>query len=74
MPTDEEAIYARREEWVAIMNGGDVNRYLSLLTEDCVWLPPRLPAMPTKAAIGAWLKPFPPKPFMIGLRTHIVGI
>ena len=58
MPTDEEAIDARREEWVAIVNAGDVNRYLSLLTEDCVWLPPRLPAMSAKAAIGAWLTPF----------------
>lgn len=58
MPTDPVPLCARRQEWIAIVNAGDVNRYLSLLTEDCVWLPPGLPALTAKPAIGAWLKPF----------------
>ncbi len=58
MTADPQAIHARREDWVAIVNAGDVDRYLSLLTEDCVWIPPGLSAITGKSAIGEWLKPF----------------
>ena len=58
MTADVQVIHARREDWVAIVNAGDVDRYLNLWTEDCVSIPPDLPAITGKPAIGEWLMPF----------------
>jgi ketosteroid isomerase-like protein len=58
MTADLQVIHARREDWVAIVNAGDIDRYLNLLTEGCVWIPRDLPAITGKPAIGEWRMPF----------------
>jgi len=58
MDDDANAIKRRRQQWVAAVNAGDVNRYLDLLAEDVVWLPPGQPAVSGRDAFAAWVDPF----------------
>jgi uncharacterized protein (TIGR02246 family) len=58
MSSDLRAIERQRHHWIAAVNARDVDRYLDLLTDDIVWLPPGAAALSGKAAFGAWVQPF----------------
>lgn len=58
MPGDVEEIEHRRQQWSAAVNARDVNRYLEILTEDIVWLPPGQPALSGKRDFESWVRPF----------------
>lgn len=58
MSDEIAAINKRRQEWIAVVNAGDVETYMSLLTSDVVWLPPDLHAISGRDAIRVWLQPF----------------
>jgi ketosteroid isomerase-like protein len=53
MSSDLRAIERQRHHWIAAVNARDVDRYLDLLTDDIVWLPPGAAALSGKAAFGA---------------------
>ena len=58
MPGDLEEIEHQRQEWSAAVNARDVNRYLEILTEDVVWLPPGQRARSGKRDFESWVRPF----------------
>ena len=58
MPSDLQAIAHQRQQWTAAVNARDVDRYLELLTEDVVWLPPGQSALSGRRAFEAWVRPF----------------
>jgi len=58
MPSDLQAIEHQRKQWSAAVNARDVDRYLELLTEDIVWLPPGQPALSGREAFESWVRPF----------------
>lgn len=58
MPGDLQAIEHQRNQWIAAVNAHDVDRYLELLTEDIVWLPPGQPALSGREAFESWVRPF----------------
>jgi uncharacterized protein (TIGR02246 family) len=58
MPDDLQAITHQRREWIAAVNARDVDRYVDLLAEDVVWLPPGQPALRGRSAFAAWVRPF----------------
>lgn len=55
---DLEAIRRQRGRWIAAVNARNVERYLDLLTEDVVWLPPGQAALSGRDAFGSWVQPF----------------
>ena len=55
---DIEAIDRRREEWMAVVNAGDVERYMSLFADEIVWFPPEMQAISGREAVRVWLQPF----------------
>lgn len=48
----------RRDEWVQLVNAGDLESYVALFSEDGVWLPPGQTAVVGRQAIREWLIPF----------------
>jgi uncharacterized protein (TIGR02246 family) len=58
MPSDLQTIEHQRQQWTAAVNARDVDRYLELLTEDIVWLPPGQPALSGRRAFESWVRPF----------------
>lgn len=54
---DLAALDERRRAWCDSVNGGELNRYMALLTEAAVWLPPGQAAVVGRPAIRAWLEP-----------------
>lgn len=57
-PGDLHPIAERRQQWIDAVNARDVDRYIELLTEDIVWLPPGQPALSGRPAFAAWVRPF----------------
>lgn len=49
------AIDERRETWIAAINAGDAERFVSILREDAVWLPWSQAALMGRARIRDWL-------------------
>ena len=58
MSSDLQAIAHQRQQWIAAVNARDVDRYLELLTDDVVWLPPGQSALSGRRAFKAWVQPF----------------
>ncbi len=60
MTNDDLAAIARqREVWIAAINDGTPDGFVSVLAADAVWLPAMRPAISGKAQIRDWLeKPF----------------
>lgn len=58
MPAALQAIEHQRKQWIAAVNARDVDRYLEVLTEDIVWLPPGQPALSGRGAFESWVRPF----------------
>lgn len=48
----------RRRQWEAVVNAGDLERYVDLVTTDLVWLPPGGAPILGRAAFREWLAPF----------------
>lgn len=53
-----KAIAGRRDEWIASVNDGDLERYAALVTQDVVWLPPSGDPIVGREGFKAWLEPF----------------
>jgi uncharacterized protein (TIGR02246 family) len=53
--SDQAAIYHHREAYNSTLKEGNVEGWLSTLSDDCVFLPPGLPAMNGKEAIREWV-------------------
>src|SRR3712207_9093341 len=49
-------IAAVRSRWTAAINAGSVDAFVSCVTADAVWLPPRGEAVQGSQAIGSWLR------------------
>lgn len=58
MENDTKRLRQRRDEWIQIVNVGDLERYVGLFREEAVWLPPGQAAVVGRSAIKAWLTPF----------------
>lgn len=54
--TDRSAIEALAREIGEAFSSGEVDRFLRLLTEDAVWMPPDRPALNGKEAIAEWYR------------------
>lgn len=48
---------ARRAQWVAVLNAGNLDAYAALLADDVVWIPPGAPALDGRDEVCAWLAP-----------------
>ena len=48
----------RRRAWIAAVEGGDVDDYSAIVTEDVVWFPPVGDPLQGRAAFKRWLEPF----------------
>ena len=55
---DVEAINELLDEEVASVNDGDVERLLTLVADDTVWMPPNHPAIFGKEALRSWAEDF----------------
>lgn len=55
---DQQDIATRRDEWVSIVNSGDVDAYVGLLSEDVLWLPPGQPPLRGRDEFLVWIEPF----------------
>lgn len=53
--TDLAAIYEHREAYNRALLEGDVEAWLATLSDDCVYLPPGIPAVRGKEAIREWV-------------------
>jgi len=51
---DLKAISEVREQEIAAVNAGDVEGFLTVLTEDVIAMPPNEPAIIGKDAVGSW--------------------
>lgn len=58
MSDARQAIEKRRRDWIAAVNGRDIDAYLDVLAEDIVWLPPGQAAVHGHAAFADWVGPF----------------
>lgn len=58
MQEAQQHLHQRRDEWVQIVNAGDLEGYVGLFSENAVWLPPGQTAVAGRPAIREWLTPF----------------
>jgi uncharacterized protein (TIGR02246 family) len=54
----QKELEQRRNEWRTVVNAGDLESYLELVTTDVVWLPPVGSPVQGRDAFGNWLEPF----------------
>ncbi len=54
MPTDTEAINAVVQKFATTVTAGDLDRWIEIVTDDAIWLPPDLPSVSGKDAIKKW--------------------
>jgi uncharacterized protein (TIGR02246 family) len=57
---DVAAIKASPDAFAKTVLAGDWAAYAALYTEDGVFMPPNMPVVEGRAAIQAWMEPFPP--------------
>ena len=74
MPSDEDAIRALSDEFVAAANEGNVDRWISLFTDDAVFMVPDMPIMEGKQAIYDGIKAAFFDPFDMTLDNSIVDL
>lgn len=55
---DDQAISEKRQEWISAVNVGDVENYLSILSENIVWFPPSGQVIGGKEEFRNWVEPF----------------
>lgn len=58
MGDKEKAIDERRKEWILAVNAGNVENYLSILSENIVWFPPDGQVINGKEDFRDWVEPF----------------
>lgn len=56
--TTSDGAHERRHAWVSAVEGGDVDAYAAIVTEDVVWFPPGGDPLRGRAAFRRWLEPF----------------
>ncbi|MGH9158427.1 MAG: YybH family protein [Vicinamibacteraceae bacterium] len=56
--TASDGARERRHAWVTAVEGGDVDDYAAIVTEDVVWFPPVGDPLQGRAAFRRWLEPF----------------
>lgn len=58
MSDEAKSIYQKRQEWISAVNAGDVEKYLSILSENIIWFPPVGQVISGKAEFREWVEPF----------------
>lgn len=58
MKTIPQAFKERHQEWIRVVNNGDIEGYSEILTKDAVWIPPRSEPIEGRDAFKNWLTPF----------------
>ena len=53
---DRAAIYDHRDAYNSTLKNGDLEGWLSTLSDDCVFLPPGAPPLNGKEAVRAWAR------------------
>lgn len=56
MPDQLTQIQKQRTKWIEAINGGSADDFISVLTDDVVWLPSRSEAIIGKENVRDWLK------------------
>ena len=54
--SDRAAIYEHRDAYNGTLREGDLEGWLATLSDDCVFLPPAMPAVKGKDAVRQWAK------------------
>ncbi len=52
------ALKQRHQDWVEAVNGGDLEGWEAIVTQDIVWMSPGQRVIEGKAALVEWLRPF----------------
>lgn len=58
MDDQTKAISKKRQEWVSAVNAGNVENYLSILSENIIWFPPNGQVINGKKEFRDWVEPF----------------
>ncbi len=58
MKLELKAIRLQRQAWIDAVNSGDIDKFRDILSNDAVWIPPRMPALNGRDAIIEWMTPF----------------
>lgn len=58
MKLELKRIRAQRDLWLRAVNENDIHEMATVLSEDAVWIPPRMPAVNSRNAIVEWMTPF----------------
>lgn len=58
MSNESKSLKQRHNEWIDIVNRGDVDAYAELLTEAAVWIPPSGEPIVGREAFREWLASF----------------
>ena len=74
MSSDEDAIRALSDEFVAACNESDVDRWMNLFTDDTIWMVPDIPILIGKQALRDWVKPAFFDAFDMTLDNSIVDL
>jgi uncharacterized protein (TIGR02246 family) len=53
----EPRLDARRGEWIARVNAGDLDGYTAMMADDVIWIPPGQAALDGRDNVRAWLAP-----------------
>lgn len=58
MNAGADPVAERRREWVNAVNDQALERYVDLVADDVVWLPPSGEPLRSRQAFRSWLEPF----------------
>ena len=72
-PADVEAIRTASRQYTQLAIDTAWVQWVGMFTEDAVFLPPNAPAQEGRAAIGAWVRTFPPLKDLRIQPTEVVG-
>jgi uncharacterized protein (TIGR02246 family) len=53
-----DSLKKQHYKWIDIVNNGDIDAYVNLLTENAVWIPPGQQPIIGRRAFKQWLAPF----------------
>lgn len=53
-----KALNSKRQAWISAVNSGEIESYLSLLSENIIWFPPGQQLICGRDEFREWVKPF----------------
>ena len=74
MSSDEDAIRALSDEFVAAANEGNLDRWMDVFTDDAKFMAPDIPIVEGKQAIHDWVKEAFFDPFDMTLDNAVVDL